>query len=195
MKATNDELIIGHGIPDEKGQPLDPEEQPVDRRLSTALPVTLGNAPGEGKLISLPMRSNVTVETTAGEIAAEFSRRCELCAHWDQATYRRERRTYDPDELNEQRASVLEIASAKQISDLATAHADAILDASLGRCHALSHYSPDGRLDIHAHASCPPTGPTGQKIPAAFAPRHDAKKITEQIRDRILLTAAGKVTP
>jgi hypothetical protein len=195
VKATSDDLIIGHGITDDHGQRLEAEEQPVDRKLATVLPVSLGNGPGDGKLINVPMRGHVTVESTAGEIAAEFSRRCELCVHWDQATYQRERRSYDVDELNEQRASVLELASAAQLSAVGREHADAILDASLGRCQALSSYSPDGRLDIHAHASCPVVSPTGQSIPAAFKPRPEMRRAATTIRDRILLAAEGKATP
>lgn len=192
MKATTDELRIGHGIPDDKGQPLEPEEQPVDRVLGTDIAVTLGHGPGEGTPIDRPLPGRVIVESTAGEMAAEFSEQCHLCAHWDQALFRAERVAYDPREQDRQRAIVLELSGPEALDLVLRGRADSILDASFGRCRALSHYSPDGRLDTFARAYCPSVTPDGYPIRKAFTPRREARADATQIRDRILLTAEGK---
>src|SRR5512136_2378121 len=134
MKATSDELRIGHGIPDDKGQPLEPEEQPVDRVLGTDVLVTLGSAPGKGTPINRPMSGRVTVESTAGEMAAEFSEQCRLCTHWDQATFRSQWPNYDPAERDVQRALALEVSGVDALSAILRQRADSILFASLGRC-------------------------------------------------------------
>lgn len=192
MKAITDEFRIGHGIPDDKGQPLEPEEQPVDHVLGTMLPVTLGNAPGEGTPIETPMRGRVTVESTAGEMAAELTEQCYLCAHWDPVLFRAERRTYDAREQDRQRAIAVEVSGPEALDIILRARADAILDASFGRCRALSHYSPDGRLDTFARAYCPSATMDGTPIPKAFTAHADARRDAVQIRDKILLTASGR---
>ncbi len=192
MRATTDELRIGHGVPDDKGQPLEPEEQPADRVLGVPVNVTLGHGPGEGTPIDRPMPARVTVESTAGEMAAEFSEQCHLCAHWDQALFQRERRSYDPQEQDRQRAIVLELSGPEALDLVLRGRADSILDASFGRCRALSHYSPDGRLDTFARAFCPTVTPDGYPIRKAFTARQDSRQDATHIRDRILLTAEGK---
>ena len=195
MKALDETIKIGHGIPDDRGTKLEPEEQPVDRVIDSTAAVTLGNAPGEGEQITQPLRVTVTDEMTADDAVDVFTRQCQFCMHWDQSTYRRERRLYDQEELDEQRAGVLEVASPRELArfgETALKNADAVLDATLGRCQALSQFSPDGVLDTHARAFCPASDPDGNAIPIAFKPRPDAQRTVISIRDRILKTASGK---
>ena len=187
-----DELRIGYGCREENGTKVEPEEQPVDHSVSAQLPVTLGSKPGEGTQMQVTMRGAVTDQITAGAAVEKFSRQCHLCGHWDQQMYQRERPAYAPEELDEQRAAALDLASPAQLVGLAVQRADEILDASFGRCRALSHYSPDGRLDTHAQACCPSTVPGVGEIDSAFTPRRDARRDVTGIRDRILQTAAGR---
>jgi hypothetical protein len=193
MKATTDELRIGHGIPDEKGQPLEPEEQPVDRVIGTILPVTLGNAPGEGAPVETPMRGRVTVEGTALDAAVEFTEQCYLCEHWDQAAYRdaRQRGLYAPSYLDEQRVHVLELASADELDQFERDRADKILDVTHGRCRVLSELLHD-MIDSHARAHCPAADAQGNPLENMFKARREARGDVVQIRDRILLTASGR---
>lgn len=194
MKALADTLQIGFGHRDADGTQLEPEEQPVDRILSAPLPVTLGNAPGEGTPMDVVMRGNVRAETTAGEVVELLGEACLYCAHWDSALYQRERPSYPIDDLNEQRAMILETATSEELASVPRERldfADVILDASMGRCHALSHLSPDGKLDTHARACCPANDPSGNPLPKCFKARPEARRTIAGIRDRILRTAAG----
>ena len=192
MKATSEELKIGHGYREEDGTPLEPEAQPVDRVLSTPIGVTVGHGPGQGTPIDASLRGNVTIESTAGEMAAEFTERCHLCKHWDQQTFQRARPNYPPAYQDRQRAIVLELAGPEALDLVLRQRADSILDAAFGRCQALSHYSPDGVLDTFAQAFCPSVSPDGYPIPRAFTPRREAERDRTTIRDKILLTASGK---
>ena len=200
MKAITDEVRIGHGIPDDKGQPLEPEEQPVDRIITTLGKVTYGNAPGQGTPVNMPVRASVTAELTANELAADFATQCEFCANWDPEGYRRDRMAgvITSDELDDQRANVLELANAAELDSFARDRADLILYETLGRCNALTELCkpilPAEALPIYMHVrgGCPQYLPDGTRISSLFKPRPDARRTVTGIRDRILNTASGK---
>lgn len=195
MKAITDTLKITHGQREEDGTKLEPEQQPVDRVITTVAPVTLGNAPGEGTPVTMPFRVNVTTEMDAITAAQELSRQCQFCRHWNQQEWYRDRIRYEGTAegrkfLDEQRALAIEAATSEELSSLQRESADPLLDLN-GKCEALS-YALNDAIYTHPRAFCPSHGMEGEALPCYFKPLPEAARTVEKIRDRVLNIAAGK---
>lgn len=193
MKTTGDEFTIGHGIRDERGEKLEPEEQPVRRTLTTTADVTGGTVVQEAG--SPSMRASVSVDLDATEAATLLAESCQFCANWSQAEWRRDRTLLESTavgraDLDRIRVQAIDLDPSSILDDSQRQSADPILDC-MGKCMAISEIVNDG-IYSHPLATCPSTLPNGSPLPHLFTPHRDARREVTRIRDRVLLTAAGK---
>lgn len=157
MEIKRDTLTVGGLIADERGDKVEPEQQPVVRVLDVATAVsgtsgeTLGALPGRIQQIQ-----------SAGVFAQDLRSKCVNCTHFDRRGFAAVRRKLTSTldglrQLNELRASLLESGNAT-IADLHEAEdGDRDVEGALsmmGLCRALGELARDD-VAVHPLANCP----------------------------------------
>lgn len=157
MEIKRDTLTVGGLILDERGDRVEPEQQPVVRTLDAQTVVSGSNG---GRLGVLPGR--IQSVQPAGVFADDLRRKCVGCAHFDRRGFAalRKKMTATLDghrQLNELRASLLESGNT-DIADLHEAE-DGDLDvegalSTMGLCRAFGELVRDD-VAVHPLANCP----------------------------------------
>ena len=206
MDVFDDKLRISQSDRDEKGKQIDPEERPVERVITTAIPVGLSNGQSVEAFTKGDARgevpNEVSVTGSAVEFAQGFRGRCRLCKHFDREGFRRWKKDVDlsgdPERrkfLNFLRSKVLGEMYEQTISKHQGPDGDLDVEHAVnefGICRALSHAFND-LFAVWPDAGCPVADPSGKPIdPAPFTPRDsDAAREGTSSYDTILKTAAG----
>lgn len=91
MKVKSERLEVQFARHAPDGRPQEPEEQPARLvRELEALPVQVGRGPNDPAARAVgTMPGFATVETTAGEAAAEAAVRCDLCRYCNRDAWKR----------------------------------------------------------------------------------------------------------
>lgn len=182
---------------DEKGDKLEPEERPAQRLLDVSERVQLTN----GQKTEGSIRMQVSIEMSAGEIAAGFSSPCMLCKNFDTKAWREYFRFLSSNVdgirvLNAFRAAIAGSGNAAvrerhvgQDGDVDVEHA---LQA-LGICHPLTETMGEPAI-VYPVATCPEFVPgTNNPFPKCFVPKtSDDEKVSAAAFDSIMRAAQGK---
>lgn len=208
MRVTDDRVVITpvQATAHADGTPVEPEEAPVHRILDAELPLSFNT----GQLISQKMPGEVTVDMSAGELAARMRSRCAECVHFSNTAwlklYNELRHSLnDPSAqifLNQIRAAVDQVTDAEYVAkhyDHATDEVDidhALQD--LGLCHAMteiwqSFLKKKYPIIVAPEASCPDDkGPRGEDFSTLFKSRDRAEgRRSGKMYDMILRLAQG----
>lgn len=157
MEIKRDTLAIGGLIADERGDKVEPEQQPVVRALEVE--ASVGGSSG-GVLGTLP--GVIQVAQPAGVFADDLRHKCIGCAHFDRRGFavlkkRMEGTKEGFRQLNVLRASLLESGNAS----VAELHEDEAGDrdvegalSMMGLCRALGEIMRDD-VAVHPLANCP----------------------------------------
>ena len=192
MINKGEKIEIGHGARDESGTRLEPEEQYVKHSILT----DAVESSGLGTL-----RAAIVSEMTAQEAAETFSAPCHLCTFWrpdEWQTRVRPKMESTPEglaSLNRIRAAMLSegAASLPQLANNDDFHDVEHALGSAGVCMALSDLFRDDIVTMPT-ATCPSTGPGGERLPILFAPRHGAeRRASTATRDQILHAASKRL--
>ena len=169
MQIKRDTLAVGGLISDERGDKVEPEQQPVVRTVDAGISVSGSHGEQLGAL-----SGRVQMVQPAGVFAQDLRRKCVGCIHFDRRGFadlrKRMAATLDGHrQLNELRASLLESGNAT-LADLHEGQ-DEDMDVEsalsmMGLCRALGELARDD-IAVHPLANCP----EGQDL---FQPRDSA---------------------
>lgn len=193
------DLLRVRSLPyDDKGQPIEPEQQPAQRVFQTDSPAGLQGGPVQG---TIP--TEIIYETTAGHMAGAMRNPCFSCARFDRRAWRKLlERWNDPtapmhlrEYLNQFRAALLQTKNAKlyekhesQEGDLDVEHAL----ATLGVCHAFSEIRNDVAV-VYPTSACPDDVCTATQPAGFYVPKDkQSERMGSQVFDRIMAMAQGK---
>lgn len=198
MKIKADLLRVRSLPYDDKGNKIEPEQQPVQRIFKTESDAGLQGGPTVGKIAT-----DIIYETNVGAMAGAMRNPCFSCKHFDRRAWRQLlARWNDPltpiaerQELNGVRAALLGTKNAKiqekhvsQEGDMDVEHAL----STLGICHAFTELNSNV-LIVYPTATCPETvcGPT-QPNGFYVAKDRDSEKMGSAVFDRVMRLATGK---
>lgn len=205
MKIRREVFAVASGARTAGGEKGEPEQQPTRIIHETNMNVTLntngaaGTAGHVGK-----MRTLVTHEASAGEMAEELAARCSRCKWYRRKAWQDLVTECDfptaplmkRQAINEVRSALLMTRNAAIIDqgesegDFDVEH---VMRTHMGLCEALSSLKKD-YVVVHKDGCCPDEVKTPpQPAQGYFTPRDsEAKKEAAAARDAVLMAAAGK---
>jgi hypothetical protein len=192
MKNLGETISIGHGAREEDGTKLEPELQPVIRRIESESGVSLGNDHvGTPIGRSLPLR--IVSEMPAIEAAEVMSRRCELCAHFRTDLWPSMQREFESThegrvEMDKIRGHLLGLG-ANVIPSMINGEEIHDVEHALSRMGVCDALSTKERPIIPLPESCCPEGYEDTFQPKAGG---TARRAVTSIRDRILKAASRR---
>ena len=193
MKVLDEKLVVSTDDRNEKGQQIDAEERPAVQEMAVSIPITMSNGQSvseftggkvQGEFAHQPTMS---IHRTALEFASEWSRRCELCRHFDNEAFLRWVREMESSLQATDRARIDLMRSflieQGMIFDGPGGIEEAL--ACWGICRAITDFIPKDKRPYCTwpEFGCPP------QMPGFF--KAQDRKESERRRDEVLLTAQG----
>jgi len=197
MKIRADLLRVAHvpAMPD--GTPVEPEQQPAERRLEGEVGVTGSNGAPLGAV-----GGAIVAPTTAGDLARSARGFCLGCKHFSSEDWKKVVAAYQfhPDaekreELNTLRSALLTTGNV----ELQNRHLDPEGDmdvehalSQMGLCRVLTEAHRDV-TGVHPISCCPPELCSQERPMGAYEPRDKAvERSGSEMYDKILRLAQGK---
>lgn len=199
MKIRQDLLRVRSNPYDDRGEKIEPEQQPAQRVLTTDAEVSMQGGAAVG---TLP--TQIVYETTAGELARAMRHPCFSCKNFDARSWGRlYLRMTDPtapldqrQELNAIRAALLTTRNAK-LQNRHVSEKEGDMDpehalSQLGICRPLTeiHGTP---VIVHPLGGCPPEVCTTTEPNGLYDPKDtDADRMGSKTFDNVMKLATGK---
>lgn len=197
MKNLGDRIDVAHGVREDDGTKLEPEQQPVRRTIATEAEATHGDNVAGG------MTAAVTIDMDAAEAVDVLAHTCQRCANWRPEEWPSVRRQLaatkeGQDTLDRVRAQILGLV---EIDEDDLTQGSTIVEhvmATFGLCGALTEiesaiskvYAP---IITFPTATCPSNDSAGRPLPPCFTPRAaEQRREVNAVRDSILSAAQGR---
>lgn len=199
IEIESDVTQIASGVTDDKGQKLEPEEQPARRILGTHIDANYGQA-----IVGKGLRSSVMLYDTAQQFALEAKSECRLCKHWNKRLWKEvlDEAIASPDPLDQKMLfrmmGDLADSTNPQLQEM-QANEEGEMDLYrglrfFGACMIQTemHHSP---VFSHAVSTCQHIlGPNGERVVDYFEPiSHNADVQGASAYDRIMSMAQGRL--
>lgn len=197
MKIKSDMLRIRTVPFDDKGQKMEPEQQPVQRVIHTDSPATMRNGQMVG---TLP--TNIVMDTTVAEMVPGMRRPCFSCKHFDRRNWKELFRLWSEPtapiekrrELNAIRAALLETNNA-EIQHRHDSEEGMMVEhaiSTLGICRPLTEIDKNPVI-VYPKACCPANLITADKPHGLYEPKNkDNERMGSQTFDNLMKAARGE---